>query len=109
METSNIYDFVWACTIAQEFTKKYPRACKAFQQFTNYRDVYPAELISKDQGKWERFKKIIKLVDKFDKSEGEKDFLQGTGKQLYSDFIIKTMLDVQKKHLFSRIELKKDA
>lgn len=60
------YNFSWALHTSGVFRKKYARATKIFQLITNHDEVLPAWLLSHDQEKWNRYKKIIKFVEKTD-------------------------------------------
>ncbi|KKK87381.1 hypothetical protein LCGC14_2753790 [marine sediment metagenome] len=66
MKYCNSYDLAWSLEVAEVFRKKYARASKIFQYITNCGGNYPGWLLAHDQPKWNRYKKIIKLIANMD-------------------------------------------
>lgn len=65
--TSKSYPLAWSQQTYNAFLKSYGRATKIFQKIANFRDDYPIQLLRFHQVKWERFKKIVKTIDKWDR------------------------------------------
>lgn len=61
------YSRPWGEERVAEFVNTYPRACLIFRQITNHAWDYPVELICRNQYKWERYKTIIKWIERVDR------------------------------------------
>ncbi len=66
MKHCNFYNFAFSREIVERFHKTRGRAPKIFRLITNCRPDYPAWLFCHDQTKWNRYKKLLKLIDLLD-------------------------------------------
>ncbi len=66
MKPCKSYSFSYSLEIYRVFRKKYPRATEIFQIITKCRYDYPVWLFAHNQPKWNRFKRIVKLIEKMD-------------------------------------------
>lgn len=66
MKPCKSYSYRYALGIYTKFREKYTRATKIFTLMTNCRPDYPAWLFAHDQPKWNRYKKIIKIIQSID-------------------------------------------
>ncbi len=66
MKPCKSYSFAYSLEIYNVFRKKYSRATIIFGKITNCNEDYPAWLFAHNQPKWNRFKRIIKIIEGID-------------------------------------------
>jgi len=62
-----VYSFIWAEKVYLEFVRAYRRATEIFYKTHRIHQGTVISWLSTNQEIWERFKKIIKLIEKWDK------------------------------------------
>lgn len=70
MKLCNSYNYSWAVDVYTRFCKSYPRATQIFKIISNHPENYGAWLLAHDPDKWNRYKKIIKSIARYDDRAG---------------------------------------
>ena len=60
-----VYDAQWALEVVETYMKSCPRVSNFFQQFLGISNIHIAEILRRDNRKWERFKAICKNTEKY--------------------------------------------
>lgn len=101
-----VYSRPWGEERVAEFINKYPRACLIFRQITNHDWDYPVDLICRNQTKWERYKTIIKAIEKTDRSLGTPVVCKEYNRLVAEEYLPKIIERAQADQLFSGISYK---
>ncbi len=66
MKPCKSYSRAYSLEVWGKYREKYARATKIFRLISNHGPDYPAWLFGHDQPKWNRYKKIIRIIQLID-------------------------------------------